>query len=203
MTGLGKFFGVADRAVNLTLGVAFLDGLAAVLGLATLGQGDLDFGPTFLKVHLERHDGQRLGLGLFENAVDFVAVQQELALAIWVVAPEAHRELPWRNVGLEQPHLAIIDAGVGLGDDGLAFAQGLHFGAREDHAALEGFEDVVVVTGAAIRGDDAVTIGIGLGFRPPFLHLLCACHPSSVPTLLATAPRHYAGVRADHHPFAT
>jgi len=44
------------------------------------------------------------------NAVDFLAVEQQLALAVRVVATEANGEGPRWNVRLKEPEFTIVNA---------------------------------------------------------------------------------------------
>jgi [CysO sulfur-carrier protein]-S-L-cysteine hydrolase len=144
------------------------------VGLAAAGEADFDLGPPLLEVHLEGNNGQGLGPGFFEDAVDLVAVEEQFAFAVGVVAPEAHCEAPGRHVRLEEPHLAVVHPGVGLANDGLTLAQRLH--------ALEGFQNVVVVTGAAIGGDYPVAVAVRLRLGAALLDLFRPGHLIIVPT---------------------
>jgi hypothetical protein len=97
------------------------------------------------------------------------------------VAPEAHREGPRRNMGLEEPQLTLVNTGVTIGDLGFAFAKGLDLGAGKYDATLEGLENVEVVAGATVGGDHPITTrGVRLEFRAPLLHLFRASHAHSV-----------------------
>jgi hypothetical protein len=58
-----EFFCVSNTSGNLAVGVAFGDGLTAVVLLTSLGQGNLNLGAPVFEVHLERHDGEWLRLG--------------------------------------------------------------------------------------------------------------------------------------------
>ena len=81
---------------------------------------------------------------------------EELAPSIGIVTAKSDGVDPRGNVHLKEPQLAVVHSGVTLGDLGLPFSQRLHLGTDQDDAALQGFEDLEVVAGAAIRGDDPV-----------------------------------------------
>jgi hypothetical protein len=67
-----------------------------------------------------------------------------------------------------QPSLAKTNFGVGLAEGTLPFAQGLNFGADQDHAGFQTVQQMVVVGGLAILRNnlDAFVLGfIRLGFH--------------------------------------
>lgn len=170
--------GHGDLALRVTLGEC----LTTVVLLATAGEGDLDFGAAIFEVHLERHDGQWLCLGLDPPLVDLVAMDEELPFPIWVVTPESNGVAPRWDVGGEQPELTVVDPGVALGDLRLAFSQRLHFTAGEHQAAFEGIDDLIVMPGAPIRGDHTVAVYVRPCVGATFLDLFGSCHVSSVVT---------------------
>ena len=53
----------------------------------------------------------------------------------------------------EEPDLAVLDPGVGVGQGHPPGPEGLHLAALQRDAALEGLEDVVVVAGPTVAGD--------------------------------------------------
>jgi hypothetical protein len=72
------------------------------------------------------------------------------------------------NMAVYQPRLAKANFGVGFAEGTLPFAQGLNFGADQDHAGLEAIREMVVVGGLAILRnnlDSFVLRFIGLGFH--------------------------------------
>jgi hypothetical protein len=72
-------------------------------------------------------------------------------------------------VRLKEPQFVVIDPGVGLGDLSSSFTQGLDLRADQNDPALDGFEDLVVVTGATIRGDHPVAFRRVVTFLCPTL----------------------------------
>ena len=186
-----EFFGVADAAGDLSARVSLRDGLALVVLFATLGKGNFYLGAPVFEVHLDRHDGEWLGLGFVDETDQFVVMHEQFALTVGVVAAETDGVCPWRDVRLEEPQFAVIHSRVRLGDLGVALTQGLHLRTGQHQAALEGLDDLVVVAGATIRGDHSVTIRyLGLRLGAAFLHLLGSCHTTSVPRAL-NEPFHY------------
>ena len=84
---------------------------------------------------------------------DLRGVQEELPPAHGIgVRPIAL--LVGRNVELQHVGLARFDRGVRLREARLTAAQALDLGAGQHEPGLEGFEDVVIVAGAPVLGDD-------------------------------------------------
>jgi len=88
--------------------------------------------------------------------VEFAAVQQQLAMAIWNVAKRSRTGRGvGRDVQAKKPHLAVIDSAVSLDHLDLRFAQRLHFGTAQDHAALICVEDLEIAAGPPVGCDDS------------------------------------------------
>src|ERR1700731_3533164 len=83
-----QFFGVSNGPRHIAIGVAFGDGLTAVLGLLSFGERQFNLGLTLLEVQLERNHRVRLSARLVQPVVEFVSVRQQLAPAIGVVTAE-------------------------------------------------------------------------------------------------------------------
>src|SRR5262249_37736501 len=60
----------------------------------------------------------------------------------------------FRDVGVDQPELAILGIGVGFRDRALAAADRLHLGAGQGKAGLDGVLDRIVEARFAIFGND-------------------------------------------------
>ena len=75
---------------------------------------------------------------------------KQLAALTGSKRPNPDGVLIWRQVGTEEPQLAVVDPGIGLLQRRLAVPERLDLGALEDDAALEGLEDVVLVAGAPV-----------------------------------------------------
>src|SRR5690606_4113472 len=60
------------------------------------------------------------------------------------------RRVRW-NVEIAQPHLAVLDHGVGVTHLSLAFAQRLHLGAAELDAGLDLLDELELEPGAPVR----------------------------------------------------
>ena len=95
-----------------------------------------------------------------------VAMQEQLAPALGIMGPEPRRVLVGGDVDAEQPRLAPLDPGVGVGQGDPTGAQGLHLAALEGEAALEGLEDVVVVPGPTVAGHGLDPVGAVVGDAP-------------------------------------
>ena len=180
--GLAELLDVAAYASHFPLRILLGQLLAPVMGLATTSEPDFDFGPAVLEVHLEGNDGEWLLGRLFLELVNLPAVDQELASAIRIVRAESHRKDPRRDVGTEEPEFTVFHAGVAVPDLSPTLTQALYFAARQDHAALEGVDNFVVVPRTAIGGYDAIALVVGLGRSASLLHSFRTGHPSMVQT---------------------
>ena len=170
-------------ARDVALGVALGDRLATVLGLLAFGESQFDLRFAAGEVDLEWDHRVGLRARFVEPLIEFVSAREELAAPVGVVTTEPDGVEPRRHVHLIEPQFVVVETGVALGDLCLAFSERLHLRTHQHDAALEGFDDLVVVAGATIRGDRTVTTG---GVNPllgaPFLYLLRSSHRSSVVT---------------------
>jgi hypothetical protein len=131
--------------------------------LFAAGDGQLDLGPAAAKIHTQRHQREAALGGLAREFGDLSAMQQQFPRAFrLVVHPVAHGV--FRNVAAQQPNLAAVDLGVGVFEAGAAFAQTFHFRSRLDDAALQLFEDVVLVKCALIARDGLDAFFLVVGF---------------------------------------
>src|SRR5579862_2281607 len=171
--------GVPDGSRGFALGFTRKDRLALVVQPAAAYEGELDLGLAVAEVQGERDHRERLLLAPAHELVDLLAVDEELALPVGVVGSPAGRELPLRDMDAEEPELAVLHAGVCVGELRLAVAERLHLTASQHDPGLERLEDVVVVTGATVGGDGPVA-------RAPFAlcgtlgrHLLRSRHEAT------------------------
>ena len=72
----------------------------------------------------------------------------------------------FRYVAVYQPSLAGANLGVGLAERCLAFPEGLDLGAYQDQACLELVEQLVVIGGGAVLGDDLDVLLLRLSSPP-------------------------------------
>jgi len=63
-------------------------------------------------------------------------------------------------VAIHQPDAGAAHFGVGVSQVGFAFAQRFDFGPRQRHACFHLFQQVIVVGGGAILGNDFLARGI-------------------------------------------
>ena len=134
-------------------GFFFLDGLAFVNMGFTGGEGELDFGDAAgVEKEDEGDEGAGGALGLGEEVGDLAAAGEELARGFGLVLSVGGGVGVGPHVHLVEPELhgGRFDTSEGLGEGALAGADGLDLGALEHDAALELFEDVVLVPGAAV-----------------------------------------------------
>ena len=85
--------------------------------------------------------------------VDLALRQQQLTAAARLVIEAVCLQI-FRQIGIDQPHLAALIRGVGFGDIGLALAQRLDLGAGQNQTGLVGIDDLVVEAGLAVFRDN-------------------------------------------------
>src|ERR1035438_1131056 len=133
------------RSLEFTIGLALFEVFALViLGFAfSHRQGDLDF--PVLPVKRERQQGIAFNRCQTEELADFRFVQQQLTGRLGLMVLEVAVGV-FVNVGVVEINLVIFDARKSIAKLTFASAQGLHLGAVQDNARLEGLEDMVVTT---------------------------------------------------------
>src|SRR5918994_4156967 len=105
-------------------------------------------------------------------------MNEELARAVSLVIGAIAMAVG-RHVGANQPQLTILEARVGFGDGRFPVADRLDLGAGQDDARLDRLENVKIVEGAPVAGDDAVataTVVSGDGVRGRSL----GCHSRTI-----------------------
>ncbi len=92
------------------------------------------------------------GDGAVELA-DLARVHQQFARPFRLVV-EAVAVAEFGDVGVDQPHLPVLQLGIGLGDRPLALAQRLDLGPGERDPRLDDVVDEIFIARAAVLGDD-------------------------------------------------
>src|SRR6266403_1401149 len=85
--------------------------------------------------------------------MNFAFVKKQFTFAERLVVPRAAGHV-LGDMSVDEERAAGLEVHVGVANVGLAFAQGLHFGAVKHESRFYLFEDVVVVRGGAILRDD-------------------------------------------------
>lgn len=107
---------MAQKSLFLPVPVAFGLGLALVGQLFALGDTQLDLhDPTFVEIPFHRNDGHALARRGVPQPRQFALRDQKLATATLFMAPGLRLAIGG-DVAVDQPKLAILDAGI-------AFAQ--------------------------------------------------------------------------------
>ena len=129
-----------------------------------LRERELHLRPRAGEVDPRRNEGQPLLLRLADQALDLLAVHQQLPRPLGVVA-FAGGGLVRRDVAVVEPHLAVPHERVGVLQVHLAVAQRLHLAALQRDAGLPALEQVVLEPRLAVRRHVAGTGG-GLRVAP-------------------------------------
>src|SRR5664280_2319326 len=145
--------GVRHRPVEVASRVALGDLAAPVVELLAAPEPDLQLRvPPAVDEEPERDDRQALRLGLAQQFVDLVAMEEQLPGALRLVV-EAVAPGERRDVGADKPGLAALDPRVGLLETDVARPDRLDLRSGQDQAGLERVLDGVVVAGLAVEGD--------------------------------------------------
>jgi len=147
---------VLEHAIDSTLVLALLDGLALIeLALAS-SQGDNQLGKASLvDEEAQRHNGNTWLLGVAGNAANFLAVQQQLAIAMSRVVIVGSITV-LGDIHVLDPNLTIDHHAIGIGQAALALTNGLNLGTSEDNARGKGLDDLVVERRLAVLDIDGV-----------------------------------------------
>src|SRR4051812_42249830 len=113
---------LSQQAALLLLPVLFLLVLALVVGLAPLGDGELDLSSAeAVEVDRERHQGHALPRHRAEHLVDLARREEKLPRTLGLMV-EAVAMAELGDVGVDQPNLPLLHLGIALGDRALAEA---------------------------------------------------------------------------------
>lgn len=101
-------------------------------------------------MHVKRHERETFFRHALGQAANLGAVEQQLARAHWFVRADTVTELVGGDVHVLEPHLAVRDVGIRLGDLHFSGAHTLYFTAVQHDASLNDIDDRVLVSGAPI-----------------------------------------------------
>src|SRR6266498_3697456 len=132
------------RLVHLATMLSLQGGLALLELALPSTQPHLHLGQAMREVHAERDERQSSLLGLSDEPLDLVPVQQQLPRTDGIVPTLLPLLVRW-NVHPLEPHLAPLYPPVGLGQGAATAAERLHFRTGQHDACFEPVEDLVVV----------------------------------------------------------
>ena len=142
-----------ESSLHVTVGFALGDVAALVAPLLAAGQGKLDLGAPVLEVEPRRDHGEALLADLAREGLELLLVKQELSVAVRIVVGQVALVVD-RDVGPDEPGLPVPHVRVGLLKGGPAVAKGLDLSPGQDQACLHPVEQVVVVPGPPVVGDE-------------------------------------------------
>ena len=147
-----------EHAVDGALVLAFLDGLALVVLPLSSSDGNHQFGQTSLVDEQPQRDYRETGLhGLAGNAANFLAVEQQFAIAMSRVVVVGTVTV-LGDIHVLHPHLVVDDHAIGIGQAALALTDGLDLGTREHDTGGEGLEDLVIERRLAVLDIDRIIV---------------------------------------------
>ena len=147
-----------EHAVDGALVLAFLDRLTLVVLALASGNGDNQFGQaTLVNEQAQGNDGKTGLHGFLGNTADFLAVEQQFAVAVGGVVVIGTVTV-LGNIHILDPNLAIDDHAIGIGQAALALTDGLDFGAREHNARSERLDNLIVERRLAVLDVDCIMV---------------------------------------------
>src|SRR5690606_26674632 len=132
---------VPQQASLFAIPVALLFRLALVVSLLASRQRQFQLrAATIIEVELQRHHGHPLPGHGIEEAGHFTLADEQLAQAPRLMI-EAIALRIFRNIGIDEPELAIFKARIAFRYVGLIGAQRLDLGACQNETGFERIED--------------------------------------------------------------
>ena len=143
----------SQHPLLLPVPVALSDRFALVVLLFAFGQGELALHLVVFPVQAQGHGRVALGRDRLEDLGNLFGVQQHLANAHGVGNDVGAGAGERRDVGVDQPRLAVAHVDVGIGELGHAGPHRLYFPAFQHESRLKPVFQGVVVPGAAVLGN--------------------------------------------------
>ncbi len=128
---------------------------ALVIFFFASAQSNAELGASvFVDEEAERHNGEAGRAGSVLQCSDFLAVEQELAVAsrgVVVVRAEA----VFGDVHVLHPDFAVVDVAIGIHEAGFSGADAFHLSAGEHYAGGVSVDHKIVELGSAVLDVDA------------------------------------------------
>lgn len=141
---------ILDRPLDLAAGFAGSDGLPAVVLLLALRETDLDLGMAALgEIDAEGHEREPLLLGLADQFVDFLPMQQQFSGPGRILVHDVPVTVG-ADVAMVQKDFVVVYGGVTILEVHTAFTQGFHFRPLKHDAGFKLLFDEIIVVGLPI-----------------------------------------------------
>src|SRR5262249_38841843 len=144
-----SFADALEGALGLAFRVALGDRLALVVRPLASPDTEFDLHPPVPEVAAQRHERGTLLRARLLELVDLTPVKEQLAPALGVEFGPGERVRS--DVHAVEPHLAALDARVGVSEVGFAIADRLHLAADQRDPALVRLVDEVVVARTSVH----------------------------------------------------
>ena len=142
-----------EGGFNLTLGLSARDGVSPIVFTFALGHTEFDLRHPPFEIEFEWDEGEPLFFHSPPQPIYFPSMEQETALAKRVVIESiALRVLAY--VQVVQEGLTVVDPCVAVSHVGLALPKGFDLGSTQFDTGLNRIQDLIVVPGFAILGND-------------------------------------------------
>lgn len=133
---------------NLPRSFAHLGLFLEVVTLVAMGLSfsnpNLNLHSPALEIHSQTGKSAAFLIQLLLEFEELFFMNQQLPWTPWSMLKILASRLPRLNVTTEKPKLAVVDAGIGISNIGLAISDGLHFRPFEHQTGLKGFRNVKI-----------------------------------------------------------
>ena len=141
-----------DGTVDGSLGITVSDIMPFVIEFFASTKPDLQLDARPLEIQLQRNDRKTPLLDSYMQIVDLFSIKEKLPYAKGVYDPLVAVGI-WRYVHVFNEYFFIAEGGETVGDVDPSLPYRLDLVSMEHYSAFEGFEDLIFVPGAAVRGD--------------------------------------------------
>ena len=136
------------------LGAAF-EGFAFVVEFLPFGECDGNFGVVaFVEVEFEGDDGEAVFVDFGVEFFDLFFVQEEFARGAFVTGEVGVGGIEPSDMGVHEVELTFDEAAEGIVEVGAFSTESFDLGTLQHDPGFEGFEDLIVVAGFFVLGDE-------------------------------------------------
>jgi len=136
------------------LGAAF-EGFAFVVEFLSFGERNGDFGiVAFVEVEFEGDDGEAVFVDFGIEFFDLFFVQEEFAWSAFFAGEVGVGSIEPSDMGVHEVEFAFDEAAEGVAEVGAFGTEPFDLGALQHDPGLEGLEDLIVVAGFFVLGDE-------------------------------------------------
>lgn len=147
---------IAEGTFYITPGLPVRFRNALVIEPLATCHPDVEFCPTLFQVKPQRHQREPFLLDRGAQPLELSAVDEELARTVRFVVGAVAMGVR-RDIGADQPKLAVVDSGIRFGYGCLSITNRFDLGAGQDKTGLDGLENGKIMKRPAVAGDHPVS----------------------------------------------